>query len=58
MTPIASRDEEDSIDNYEVLELLGRGSFAVVYRGLHKPSSKEVAIKMVCILLFSRLFIN
>ncbi|XP_002165681.3 serine/threonine-protein kinase PLK4 isoform X1 [Hydra vulgaris] len=47
MTPIASRDEEDSIDNYEVFELLGRGSFAVVYRAVHKPTCKEVAIKMI-----------
>ena len=38
----------DSIDNYEVLDLLGRGGFACVYRARCLSTSQgEVAIKMI-----------
>eukprot|EP00123_Amoebidium_parasiticum_P021595 comp70165_c0_seq1/m.48102 comp70165_c0_seq1/g.48102 ORF comp70165_c0_seq1/g.48102 comp70165_c0_seq1/m.48102 type:complete len:371 (-) comp70165_c0_seq1:50-1162(-) len=36
-----------SIDAYEVLDLLGKGSYACVYRGRCKTSGLEVAIKMI-----------
>jgi serine/threonine protein kinase len=35
------------LQDYEVLELLGKGAFANVYRGRSKLTGLEVAIKMV-----------
>ena len=37
----------DSIDNYQVGELLGKGGFASVYKARCINSGEEVAIKMV-----------
>ena len=37
----------DSINNYQVCELLGKGGFASVYRAICISSREEVAIKMV-----------
>jgi len=35
------------IGSYVLLELLGRGSFSVVYRAQHEPSGREVALKLL-----------
>ena len=37
----------DSIENYQVGELLGRGGFASVYKARCISTGEEVAIKMV-----------
>ena len=37
----------DSIENYQVGELLGKGGFASVYKARCINSGEEVAIKMV-----------
>ena len=37
------------VQEYEVLDLLGKGGFAVVYRARCKRTGLEVAIKMVSI---------
>jgi len=42
-----STDEGDSIKNYEVMEVLGQGGFAIAYRGYHRSTGQEVAIKMI-----------
>jgi Protein kinase domain len=34
-------------DDYDVLELLGQGAFAKVFRGTHKKTGEEVAIKII-----------
>ena len=34
-------------DFYDVKESLGQGKYGVVKRGIHKKTSKEVAIKIV-----------
>eukprot|EP00794_Sanderia_malayensis_P006890 gene6890-7668_t len=39
--------EEDSIKNYEVLEMLGKGGFAYVYRAYDKRTQQEVGIKVI-----------
>ena len=31
--------------------MLGQGAFATAYRGYHRSTGQEVAIKMVCIIL-------
>eukprot|EP00057_Strongylocentrotus_purpuratus_P014161 XP_011668635.1 PREDICTED: serine/threonine-protein kinase PLK4 [Strongylocentrotus purpuratus] len=38
---------EDRIENYQVLNLLGRGGFACVYRAKTISTGQEVAIKMI-----------
>lgn len=35
------------LDNYEVLEQMGEGAFSVVNKAIHKPTGKEVAIKIL-----------
>ena len=35
-------------DFYKVEEELGRGSFAIVHRGVNRQTGEEVAIKIIC----------
>jgi len=35
------------IDNYYLLEPIGKGAFAEVYKGIHQHTKEEVAIKMI-----------
>ena len=37
----------DSIDNYQIYNLVGRGGFAQVYRAKCRDTGEEVAIKMI-----------
>ena len=37
----------DCIENYQTLNLVGRGGFAEVYRGICRDTGEEVAIKMI-----------
>uniref|UniRef100_A0A8W8KS36 Protein kinase domain-containing protein n=1 Tax=Magallana gigas TaxID=29159 RepID=A0A8W8KS36_MAGGI len=37
----------ESIDDYQVLNLLGKGGFACVYRARSNKTGMEVAIKMI-----------
>jgi hypothetical protein len=37
----------DGVQDYEMLEAIGRGSYAKVYRGRHKRTDKIVAIKCI-----------
>jgi serine/threonine-protein kinase 24/25/MST4 len=34
-------------DTIELQEIIGRGSFGEVYRGIYKPTQEEIAIKIV-----------
>eukprot|EP00795_Rhopilema_esculentum_P000695 gene695-10403_t len=43
----SSSDELESIKNYRISELLGKGGFAHVYKAYHKATGKEVAIKII-----------
>ncbi|KAI5950528.1 srk1 [Candida margitis] len=36
-----------NLDNYEVLEQMGEGAFSIVNKAVHKPTGKEVAIKIL-----------
>ncbi|CCG25968.1 Rck2 MAP kinase-activated protein kinase [Candida orthopsilosis Co 90-125] len=36
-----------NLDNYEVLEQMGEGAFSIVNKAIHKPTGKEVAIKIL-----------
>lgn len=44
----------DTIDDYQIYEDLGRGGFATVKRAVRKRDNMEVAIKMVSCLLTKR----
>jgi serine/threonine-protein kinase 24/25/MST4 len=35
-------------DHYKIEEELGRGSFAIVHRGVSRTTGEEVAIKVIC----------
>ena len=37
----------DTIDDYQIYEVLGRGGFATVQRAVRKRDNMEVAIKVV-----------
>ena len=37
----------DSIENYRIFNLVGRGGFAQVYRATCRDTGEEVAIKMI-----------
>ena len=45
--PVMSSTFDDKIEDYEVLDLLGKGGFARVYRA-HSKKGQEVAIKTAC----------
>ena len=45
----------DTIDDYQIYEDLGRGGFATVKRAVRKRDNMEVAIKMVSCLAFGPL---
>ncbi|EMG50540.1 hypothetical protein G210_2337 [Candida maltosa Xu316] len=36
-----------NLQNYQVLDQMGEGAFSVVYKAIHLPSGKEVAIKIL-----------
>lgn len=38
---------QDSLENYDIGQLLGRGGFASVYRAYHRRSRQEIAIKII-----------
>lgn len=35
------------LQNYEIMESIGQGAFAIAYRGYQRTTGQEVAIKMV-----------
>jgi serine/threonine-protein kinase 24/25/MST4 len=43
----SAKNMEDRKGDYELLEIIGRGSFGVVYKGFAKESGEIVAIKVV-----------
>lgn len=47
MAPGISFEDGDSIKNYEIMESIGQGAFAIAYRGYQRTTGQEVAIKMI-----------
>ncbi|GJN94599.1 hypothetical protein Rhopal_007682-T1 [Rhodotorula paludigena] len=45
--PAHASDDEDPTKEYQLQEKLGVGSFGVVYKALHLPTSRPVAIKII-----------
>lgn len=37
----------ETVGDYKIIEEIGRGGFGVVYKGIHKLTEQEVAIKTI-----------
>lgn len=47
--------KKGSIEDYELKEMLGKGSYGEVYKATHKDTGKELAIKIYDKLMMSQL---